>query len=548
VRIAVDLVQHERFAGAFRQFRNGVFELPGFGQRRGVVARFDLDDPQVHAAVVAAASQAHRLVEGNPVQPGGERALVLESPECMPCLDEGFLCRVLRIRVIVAKSHAQSVHAAAMCAIEMLEGGQIAGLRLHNHAFFILGIQIDFPLCACCSFRIYTLRYVRGAKGLKLSPKFSVVWADLGYHAAHMNSGMWTILRRALPLLPAAATSCLATLAYGQSPFSDAGMPPTNDLPNDYSPRRVMPLPEGRQWGSTAGVDAAKGHSDIWAIDRCGSNTCVGSHVDPLLHYDAHGALIGSMGADLFAFPHGIHVDDDGNVWVTDPLPPDGRGAGGDVGQQVTKLSPDGEILLQLGTRKLAGDGPNQFSSPSDVVVGDNGAIFVADGHGEGTNERIMKFDSEGNFIMQWGRPGNGPCGAGEFSSLHALAIDSRGRLFIGDRDNNRIQIYDQNGNYLDCWYQFSRPSGIYIDADDNLFVADSESRDEGEGMDLPHPGWQRGIRVGSARDGIVRYFIPDPDPRDGSSAAEGVAAIEGGAVVYGAEVGPRAFVRYERR
>jgi hypothetical protein len=137
----------------------------------------------------------------------------------------------------------------------------------------------------------------------------------------------------------------------------------------------------------------------------------------------------------------------------------------------------------------------------------------------------------------------------GEFSSLHALAIDSEGRLFIGDRDNNRIQIYDQDGNYLDCWYQFGRPSGIFIDAEDNLFVADSESRDGAdEGMDLAHPGWQRGIRIGSARDGSLRFFIPDPDPQGGSSAAEGVAAVERGAVVYGAEVGPRAFVRYERR
>ncbi len=347
----------------------------------------------------------------------------------------------------------------------------------------------------------------------------------------------------------AAALAVWTVPAPAQSEFSDPDMAPTNGLPNPYSDRQIMPLPDGRSWGSTAGVDAAKGRDDIWAIDRCGSNGCVGSNVDPLLHYDADGNLIGRMGAGLFAFPHGIHVDEEGNVWVTDPLPPDGRGAGGDVGQQVTKLSPDGEILLQLGTLRVTGDGPNEFSSPSDVVVGDNGDIFVADGHGEGTNERIMKFDGDGNFIMAWGEPGNGPCGAGEFSSLHALAIDSAGRLFIGDRDNNRIQIYDQEGNYLDCWYQFSRPSGIYIDADDNLFVADSESRDGADnGMDLAHPGWQRGIRIGSARDGIVRYFIPDPEPAGGSSAAEGVAAIQGGAVVYGAEVGPRAFVRYERR
>jgi streptogramin lyase len=263
--------------------------------------------------------------------------------------------------------------------------------------------------------------------------------------------------------------------------------------------------------------------------------------VDPLLHYDADGNLIGQMGAGLFAFPHGIHVDQDGNVWVTDPLPPDGRGAGGNVGQQVTKMSPQGEILLQLGTRMVTGDGPNEFSSPSDVVVVANGDIFVVDGHGEGTNERIMKFDSGGRFIMQWGRPGNGPCGAGEFSSLHAIDVDSQGRLYIGDRDNNRIQIYDQAGNYLDCWYQFSRPSGIYIDADDNIYGADSES------SATSNPGWRRGIRIGSAATGHVRYFIPDPDPEPrGTTAAEGVA-VDAEGNVYGAEVGPRQLVKYVR-
>lgn len=362
-----------------------------------------------------------------------------------------------------------------------------------------------------------------------------------------MNHSM-TIVGRvfAIPLV-ATLAACMGSPS-AQINYSNPNMAAINNLPSPYLERQIMPLPDGRSWGSTAGVDAAKGRDDIWAIDRCGSNNCVESDLDPLVHYDAAGNVIGRMGANLFAFPHGIHVDQEGNVWVTDPLPPDGRGAGGDVGQQVTKLSPTGDILLQLGTRKVAGNGPNQFSSPSDVVVGANGDIFVADGHGEGTNERIMKFDRNGNFLMQWGRPGNGPCGAGEFSSLHALDIDSQGRLFIGDRDNNRIQIYDQAGNYLDCWYQFSRPSGIYIDADDNLFVADSESRDAPDnGMDLSHPGWERGIRIGSARSGEVRYFIPDPEPRGGTSAAEGVTAVRGGAVVYGAEVGPRAFVRYDR-
>lgn len=347
-----------------------------------------------------------------------------------------------------------------------------------------------------------------------------------------------------------------ASSAHAQN-YSNPNMAPVNDLPNPYTPRRSMPLPGGREWGSTAGVDAAKGRDDIWAIDRCGSNTCVGSHLNPLLHYDGNGNLIGEMGADLFAFPHGIHVDQEGNVWVTDPLPPDGRGAGGNVGQQVTKLSPSGEILLQLGTRKVAGSGTNQFSSPSDVVVGANGDIFVADGHGVGTTERIMKFDKAGIFIKAWGNSGNGPCGAGEFSSLHAIAIDSRGRLFIGDRDNNRIQIYDQDGNYLDCWYQFSRPSGIFIDKKDVLYSADSESG----GINPAHGQWTRGVRIGSAKDGKVTALIPDPLPlcaqgqeqgnpptcARGTWVAEGVASDDAGNI-YGAEVGPRKMQKYVKK
>ena len=166
-----------------------------------------------------------------------------------------------------------------------------------------------------------------------------------------------------LPLLVVALTVCAAP-ATEQSDYSNPNMTPTNNLPNPFSERQLMALPDGRTWGSTAGADAAKGRDDIWAIDRCGSNGCVDSDLDPLMHYDANGNLIGRMGANLFAFPHGIHVDQQGNVWVTDPLPPDGRGAGGDVGQQVTKLSPSGEILLQLGTLKVTGNGPQPVQLP----------------------------------------------------------------------------------------------------------------------------------------------------------------------------------------
>ena len=146
---------------------------------------------------------------------------------------------------------------------------------------------------------------------------------------------------------------------------------PTNDLPNPWV-GQVLPLPAGRKWGSTAGVDVDPTDGTAWVIDRCGSNSCVKSDLDPILHYDASGKLLGSFGKGMFAFPHGIHVDVEGNIWVTDPLPPDGRGAGGNLGQQVTKFNRKGEVLMKLGTATVTGKGTNTFSSPSDVVVGRN--------------------------------------------------------------------------------------------------------------------------------------------------------------------------------
>lgn len=324
---------------------------------------------------------------------------------------------------------------------------------------------------------------------------------------------------------------------------------PVNDLPNPYqSINGWAQFPDGRKWGATAGIEIDRDGKSVWAIDRCGTNTCVGSNLDPILTFDTSGKLLLSFGKGMFAFPHGIHVDGDGNVWVTDMVLQDGRGQGAKgIGQQVIKFSPQGKELMRLGRAGVTGNGTDTFSAPSDVVVGANGDIFVSDGHAEGTNERIMKFDRNGRFLMQWGRPGTGAPGTGEFSSLHALAIDSRGRLFIGDRDNNRIQIYTQDGTFLESWSQFGRPSGIYIDRNDTMYVADSES-DTGPDTARNNAGWKRGIRVGSAKDGVVRFFIPDPNPFSRTtSAAEGVAADRDG-IIYGAEVQQRNVMRYVRK
>src|SRR5207245_2835234 len=199
--------------------------------------------------------------------------------------------------------------------------------------------------------------------------------------------------------------------------------------------------------------------------------------------------------------PHGMTVDPDGNVWVTDAQIKDGKG------DQVYKFSPDGRLLMTLGKAGVAGAGNDVFSGPCDVIVARNGDIFVADGHIANTPvNRIMKFSKDGTFIKAWGKRGSGP---GEFDTPHALAMDSRGRIFVADRSNSRIQIFDQDGRFLDQWKQFSRPSGVFIDKNDNVYVADSQSNSK------QNAGYTRGIRIGSAKDGKVTALIPfvEPDP-----------------------------------
>lgn len=316
---------------------------------------------------------------------------------------------------------------------------------------------------------------------------------------------------------------------------SQADPQPVNSLPNPYrTVENWAKLPEGRPWGSTAGV-ALDRNGNIWVAERCGANTCAGSNLAPILEFDPSGKLLTSFGAGMFVFPHGLTVDKDGNVWVTDGQGKDGKG------QQIFKFSPKGKVLMTLGKAGVAGDGEDTFNMPSAVAIASNGDIFVADGHGGNSNARIVKFSKDGKFLMTWGKKGSAP---GELNIPHALAFDSKERLFVADRGNNRIQIFDQEGKYIDQWKQFSRPSGIFISKDDVIYVADSES-----GSVAPdHAAWKRGIRIGSAKDGSVAAFIPDPvENATGTSAAEGVAADAKG-VIYGAEVGPKDVKRYVKK
>jgi sugar lactone lactonase YvrE len=361
-----------------------------------------------------------------------------------------------------------------------------------------------------------------------------------------------THVRRRGPALAAAAALCAASAAGAHA---QADIQPTNNLPNPY--RTVegwAKLPEGRTWGSTSAVEIDRDGVSIWVAERCQANSCLNSNLDPIMKFDSTGKLLRSFGAGMLIFPHGIHVDRDGNVWVTDGQDNRPRQAADGapapqpeklIGHQVYKFSPDGKLLLTLG--KVGGvREPDYFWQPNDVLTLPSGDILVAEGHSSAAtaNARILRFDSTGRFLEAWGKKGSGP---GEFDQPHGLALDSQGRIFVADRSNNRIQIIDQTGKHLASWYQFSRPSGVYIDSNDVLYVADSESGSVSRDANrqLTRTAWKRGIRIGSARDGSLTAFIPDPTENPPStSAAEGVA-VDARGNVYGAEVGQKALKRY---
>jgi DNA-binding beta-propeller fold protein YncE len=342
----------------------------------------------------------------------------------------------------------------------------------------------------------------------------------------------------------AITASVLATLmvgTLGSGELLAAGEPAPNSQPNPYHRSdHFLKLPAGRSMGSSSAV-AVDHAGHLWIAERCGANTCAGSTIDPIVEFDANGNFIKAFGHGMLLFPHGFFIDREDHIWVTDGHVADGKG------YDVLEFDQSGKLLRTLGKSGVAGTGPDTFHEPNAVLVAPNGDIFVADGHDPGgSSYRVVKFDKNGAFIKQWGgKPGTGD---GQFDCPHTLAMDSKGRLFVGDRANNRIQIFDQEGKFLASWTQFSRPSGIYIDSHDVLYVSDSESRDaEGYGH---HPGWKRGVRVGSAKDGVVTAFMPDPgaDPEHQStSGGEGITADTHG-TIYLAQVDPRDIAKFEKQ
>lgn len=245
----------------------------------------------------------------------------------------------------------------------------------------------------------------------------------------------------------------------------------------DYvlDPNWPKPLPEGIEWGQVPNVTIDQ-EGFIYAFQRADP---------PVLKFNREGDLVDSFGSEWIATAHGFRVTPEGTIWATD--------FNRSSGNIITKFDTQGNVLQRLGARGFAGIGPTIFNGPADVAQAANGDFFVVDGH---WNNRIVKFDKDGRYLTEWGKRGSGE---GELNLPHTIVIDKRGRLLVGDRSNHRIQIFDQSGNYITQWEQFGWPSGLFIDENDILYVADYQSK--------------RGVTYGSADDGTVMGFIAGSEP-----------------------------------
>ena len=364
------------------------------------------------------------------------------------------------------------------------------------------------------------------------------------------------------------ASAIAALFAAQMDSFAQGG------LPNPYRPVQGLAdgggafvpgggwarLPGGRAMGPPASVYIDIDGESLWAVIRCDETSPVPlasggrfgvdcltqdnkiKDIDTIYKFSAKGDVVKSFGRGRFIWPHGLHVDREGNVWVTDAAttPAVAMAAKGGVkaGHQVFKFSPEGRVLMTFGEAGVAGNDEKHFRSPSSVAVAQNGDIFIADGHELNGNNRVMKFSKDGRFIKQWGKTGYAP---GEFRTLHGIAIDQQGRIFIADRNNNRIQLFDQEGKHLSTWTQFGTPSGIALDDKGQIYVADSES----DGVN--NPGWEQGIRIGDAKTGFVTAFILDQggNPNTQTGSGPEFVAVDKNGNVFGGEPRPRILRKY---
>ena len=334
--------------------------------------------------------------------------------------------------------------------------------------------------------------------------------------------------------IAALAVAGVAIVAQGGGGRGNQSLPapvelaPNNAMTNPYRMLEKWPHLGDIKPGAAIGL-SPDGKGGVWMQHRS---------VPAILHIDASGNIVKRFEV-AFSSSHGFCQDQDGNFWAADSGPFNDGPDTGVKGNQVFKFSPDGRLLLTLGRAGVSKAGPDTFLQPAACRATPDGNIVIADGHWPRPTkapldgDRLVWFTRDGKFLKEFGRHGRKP---GEFMGPHGLAFDSTGRLFVADRSNNRIQIFDKDMNVVDEWRHFGRPSGIWILKDDTLIVSDSESNQRIGGADdapeggsnaIRNPGWKNGIRIGSAKDGSLKYFIEGTRP-------EGLAADELGNIFGG--------------
>lgn len=207
-------------------------------------------------------------------------------------------------------------------------------------------------------------------------------------------------------------------------------------------------LPAGWTLGAVSGV-ATDSKGNVLAFHR-------GEH--PLLVFDDHGKFLRSFGDGMFASAHGLRVDAHDNIWVTD-----------NANHTVTKFGPDRKVLMTLGEKNVPGEDAAHFNKPTDIAFAPNDDFYISDGYG---NSRVVKFNKQGKFLAAWGKKGTAP---GEFNLPHAIRLDAAGHIYVGDRENDRVQVFDANGKFLRQFGGFA-PFGLFITPDQTLFVADGRA------------------------------------------------------------------------
>jgi sugar lactone lactonase YvrE len=318
---------------------------------------------------------------------------------------------------------------------------------------------------------------------------------------------------------------------------ADTDLPANSPLAGLPNPYRLefdwAKMPAGRIWGDARAIAMDRDGKSIWLLDRCGlaEDACSkpkAKDINPIMHFAADGTLLKSFGAGLFSDSHGITVDRDGNVWTVDGTARCAV-AGAPAGDKLRKWSPDGRLLMTISGPQ----GGKPFTGLTDVVISPvTGEIFLGDGHGRPANDRIMKFDRNGKYLMEWGTPGNAP---EQIGIPHGLAMDKEGRIYVADRTNKVVKVFDQNGKLLHVWDQFGAPAGVFVDKNDRLYVADETANSPN------NPKFSPGVRIATT-DGKIIANVPY---RPGN-ALEGVTVDDAGNI-YGANTNHPRSVRWIR-